>query len=101
MGAVLLMAAGQGTSGGPAKGALLLAVYSLGLGVPFIVTGLGISRLVGALKWLRTHARVINVVSGALLVLVGVLLFTDRLVELSTWMQQGFVRHHLDFWSSF
>ena len=63
-------------SGGAAKGAALLAVYSLGLGVPFLLVGLGADRLVRSLGWVRRHYRVIAGVSGALLVAVGVLLMT-------------------------
>jgi cytochrome c-type biogenesis protein len=63
-------------SGGTVKGAALLAVYSLGLGVPFLLVGLGADRLMRSLGWVRRHYRVIAGVSGALLVVVGVLLIT-------------------------
>ena len=101
MGAVLTMAAGQSALGGPAKGAALMAVYSLGLGVPFILAGLGISRLAGALGWLRKHVRTVNLVSGALLVLVGLLFLTERLFVISSWMQRSYTALNLDFWNSF
>jgi cytochrome c-type biogenesis protein len=80
--AVLTMAAGEGVSG-PGRGALLLAVYSLGLGIPFIVAGIGISHLTGALAILRRHTRLINVVSGALLIAFGLLLLTGEMYQLS------------------
>jgi cytochrome c-type biogenesis protein len=99
MGVVLLMAAGQAPSGGPAKGALLLGVYSLGLGVPFIVAGLGVTRLAATVKWLRHHNRAINLGSGALLVIVGILFVTDELFRISVWMQHALTSAHLDFWS--
>lgn len=89
LGAVLAMAAGRGTTGGPAEGALLLASYSLGLGVPFILSGIGVSRLTGAVKWLRKHTRVVNLVSGALLVVVGILFVTDQLFQVAIWMQKN------------
>jgi cytochrome c-type biogenesis protein len=101
MGAVLTMAAGEGTSGGPLEGAMLLSVYSLGLGVPFVAAGLGVSRLRGAVAWLRQRTRAINLVSGVLLVLVGALFVTDRLFEVSIWMQRGFTAAGLDFWTAF
>ena len=63
-------------SGGTVKGAALLAVYSLGLGVPFLLVGLGADRLMRSLGWVRRHYRAIAGVSGALLVAVGVLLMT-------------------------
>jgi cytochrome c-type biogenesis protein len=101
MGVVLTMAAGQASSGGPAEGAFLLAVYSLGLGLPFILAGVGISRLTGAVKWLRRHTRGLNLASGALLVIVGLLFLTNNLFRVSIWMQQSFESLHLNFWSAF
>jgi cytochrome c-type biogenesis protein len=99
MGAVLTMAAGRGTTGGPAEGALLLGVYSLGLGLPFIVSGMGVSKLTGAVKWLRIHTRTVNLVSGALLVGVGLLFVTGDLFRLSIWMQKTLTAVGLDFWT--
>ena len=99
MGAVLTMAAGRSTVGGAGEGAALLAVYSLGLGVPFIIAGLGVTRLTGALVWLRRHTRTINLVSGALLIVVGVLFITGDLFRLSIWMQRTMTALNLDFWS--
>jgi cytochrome c-type biogenesis protein len=63
-------------SGGTAKGAALLFAYSIGLGLPFLMIGLGVDRLMGALGWVRRHYRTIAGVSGALLVLVGIMLVT-------------------------
>jgi cytochrome c-type biogenesis protein len=100
-GAALTMAAGSGLNGGPAKGALLLAVYSFGLGLPFILAGIGVARLAGAVKWLRKHTRAINYTGGVLLLIVGLLLVTDRMFELSIWMQEAFTNAHLDFWNEF
>ena len=101
MGAVLTMAAGNAATGGPGKGALLLAVYSMGLGLPFVLAGLGVSRLAGAVKWLRRRARVLNFASGALLIVVGLLFVTNRLFQLSSWLQRTFTEANLDFWSAF
>jgi cytochrome c-type biogenesis protein len=72
LGGILAIAAG----GGSVKGAALLAVYSLGLGVPFLLIGLGADRMVRSLGWVRRRYRAIAGVSGALLVTVGVLLMT-------------------------
>ena len=101
LGPVLTMAAGNSSSGGPAEGALLLGVYSLGLGVPFFLAGVGFSRLTGVLGWLRKRTRVINLVSGALLIIVGVLFVTDQFFRLSAWMNQQMAEANLDFWTSF
>lgn len=65
-----------------ARGGFLFAVYSLGLGVPFLLIGLGVQRLTGGFGWIRRHYRAISIVSGGLLVVVGVLLGTGRLTVL-------------------
>jgi cytochrome c-type biogenesis protein len=91
LGIVLTMAAGSGAaSGGVAEGALLLLVYSLGLGLPFLLAGLGVSRLTGAVAWLRRHTRVINLVSGALLIFVGLLFVSGQFFQMSIWFQRTF-----------
>lgn len=56
-----------------AWGAVLLALYSLGLGIPFVALGLGFQRLRGSVDWLRRHARRVELVGGTVLVAVGVL----------------------------
>jgi len=96
MGAALTLAAGRETV---LEGAVLLAVYSLGLGVPFILAGLGIARLASTVSWLRAHTRALNFAGGALLVIVGLLFVTDRVTEISAWMQRGMTAANLDFWS--
>ena len=89
LGPILTMAAGSG-DGGVGRGAGLLAIYSLGLGVPFILAGLGVSHLTGAVKWLRTHTRTITWVGGAFLIGMGVLFLTDQVFRISIWMQRAF-----------
>ncbi|MDQ4144455.1 MAG: cytochrome c biogenesis protein CcdA [Actinomycetota bacterium] len=101
LGAVLTMAAGSSAEGGPLEGALLLAVYSMGLGVPFLLAGVGFSRLSGVLSWLRKRTRAINLASGALLILVGILFVTDQFFQLSAWMQRELAEANIDFWTSF
>jgi len=90
LGAVLTMAAGRGAGGGVGEGALLLFVYSMGLGVPFLLAGLGVSRLTGAVSWLRRHTRTINLASGTLLILVGLLFLSGQFFQLSIWFQRTF-----------
>lgn len=68
-----------------ARGEAMLVAYSLGLGVPFIVSGLALGRLAGVAGFARRHARVINVASGLVLAALGALLLTDYLHVLSTW----------------
>ena len=61
-----------------AQGSVLLDVYSLGLAVPFVLVGLGFAKTMRASRWLRDRYDVVRIVSGALLVAVGLLLFFDR-----------------------
>ena len=60
--------------GSPARGALLGAFYCLGLGIPFLLVALGLNWVSGAVDWMRRNIRVINIVGGALLVLVGIVM---------------------------
>jgi cytochrome c-type biogenesis protein len=72
LGAILSLAA----TGGAAQGAFLLFVYSLGLGAPFFLLGLGIHSFTPALAWVRHKYRWISGASGMVLVVVGVLIGT-------------------------
>ena len=60
------------------RGGLILFAYSAGLGLAFLVAGVAFARAMGAFRWLRDHYRSIQLVSGALLVALGLLLFFDR-----------------------
>jgi len=75
-----------GSSGSVAQGALLLLVYSLGLGLPFIAVALLFGRLRSTLSWLNRHSLTINRVAGVLLMLVGALIFTGQLMRLAGWL---------------
>jgi len=79
--AILALAAGEGH---PAQGAVLLGVYALGLGIPFLLCGLLFTRSLGLVRALRRHWRVVGVGSGSLLVAFGILLATGELVRLTT-----------------
>ena len=82
-------------------GALLLLVYALGLGVPFVLSGLAFSRAVRALRWLRDYARPIEVLSGIALIAIGGLLYTNKMFYMSIWAQRLFTRLGLDLWRFF
>jgi cytochrome c-type biogenesis protein len=84
LGAVLTQAESEATLG---RGVTLLFAYSVGLGVPFVYTGLAFGRMTTVLAWVRRHFRVINVVSGLALVLFGVLLLTNNV----TWMARELI----------
>lgn len=77
--AILALALAQG--GGP-WGAILLFAYSLGLGLPFLLIGLGVARLTGALSFVRRNYHWFAGVSGTLLVGIGLLVATNQWVPL-------------------
>ena len=89
LGSILtLTAVGQeGTT--VAAGMTLLAVFSLGLGLPFVLAGLGMGRALRLFSRVRRYLQPITVVSGLLLAGFGVLLLTGRLVDLNRWFQQN------------
>ena len=64
------------------EGMLMLLAYSLGLGIPFILSAVLIDYLKTAFNWIKKNYRVINVVSGGLLVLIGILMTTGTLGRL-------------------
>ena len=74
------------TRSGVGEGVRLLAAYSLGLGVPFFATALAINRFFGALARICRHYHAIELASGALLVVIGVLIFTDRFTIIAQWL---------------
>ena len=61
---------------------LMLLAYSLGLGIPFLVSAVLIDKLKSAFDWIKRNYRVINLISGSLLILVGVLMATGTLGRL-------------------
>ena len=71
LGSALMLAS---SAGGAARGALLLLTYSLGLGVPFLLSAALLSQLSAAFNWIKRHYRVINLVSGGFLVVMGLLM---------------------------
>jgi cytochrome c-type biogenesis protein len=78
---ILFLASDSATA---AQGALLLAIYSLGLGLPFLITGAAFSRATLVLRRLNRHANIVSVVSGIFLLYVGWLLWSDQLTSLTT-----------------
>lgn len=85
LGGILAIAGSKNSVG---EGVLLLGVYSAGLGIPFLVTSLAIDRFFVASKRIRKYYKPIEVVSGALLVVLGVLIFTNRFTVLSNYFSK-------------
>ena len=69
------------------EGVLLLAVYSLGLGVPFLLTSLAIDRFFSVAAAIRRHYHAIELSSGGLLVAIGLLIFTGQLTVIVRYLQ--------------
>jgi cytochrome c-type biogenesis protein len=80
---ILLFASAQQTVW---KGTLLLAVYSMGLAVPFLLTSLGVDRFLSFYGRFRRHLHTVEVVSGVLLMAIGVLIFLNNLRLLSGYL---------------
>jgi len=83
LGVVLGFAAAQDTV---VKGILLLAVYSAGLAVPFLLTSLGIERFLKFYNRFKFHMHALEVASGGLLIALGVLLVLGRFTMISSWL---------------
>ncbi len=87
LGPVLVLASSTGTA---PRAAGYLLVYSAGLALAFVLVGLAYGRVLGAFRILRDHYREIRTASGALLVVLGLLVFFDRL-----WWVNAYVNHVL------
>ena len=82
LGAILTLALNEATVG---RGALLLFVYSMGLGIPFLLMALGVGWAAGILRRARRATRAVTIVSGLFLIVLGVLVFTNNLGWLAQW----------------
>lgn len=83
LGGILAMAASRDSVG---EGMQMLAVYSLGLGVPFLLTSVAIDRFFSAAARIRRHYRTIELVSGSLLIVVGLLIFFDQFTLIAKYL---------------
>jgi cytochrome c-type biogenesis protein len=86
LGSILTAASTQDTVG---KGGILLAFYSLGLAVPFLLTALAFDRATEAFRWLRDRYLIITAISGIVLITMGLLLFTGELQRLNVEAQDA------------
>jgi cytochrome c-type biogenesis protein len=76
LGSALVMA---GNSETVAQGILLLLVYSLGLAIPFVVSAAIFDSVKGLFSWLKKNSRIVSIISGILLIMAGILVFTGNL----------------------
>ena len=84
---ILALAAAEETVG---RGILLLSFYSAGLAIPFLVTALAFNAFISVSSKIKKHFRIIEIVGGAFLIIVGFLIFTNSLAYLSSLMSQWF-----------
>ena len=83
LGSALMLASQQGSV---IQGVGMLLVYSLGLGVPFVLSALLLDQLKGAFQWIKDHYRGFQLVCGGLLVVMGVLMMTGLMNRLLSWL---------------
>jgi cytochrome c-type biogenesis protein len=84
LGAILTLAAAQASV---VHGIALLGVYALGLAIPFLLTALALERFLGWFQRFRPYLGWVDRIAGVLLVLLGILLLTDRFTLLAGWLQ--------------
>jgi cytochrome c-type biogenesis protein len=96
LGTILTAASVQDTVG---KGAILLLFYSAGLAVPFLITAIAFTRATAAFRWLRDRYLIITGLSGAVLIAMGILLFTGDLTTLTIKAQQALNDLGLNFFN--
>ncbi|MDG2340168.1 MAG: cytochrome c biogenesis protein CcdA [Paracoccaceae bacterium] len=87
LGAILSLAASEASV---ARGTLLLGVYALGLGVPFLLAAIFLSRAIGVMNRMKRHMGLIEKIMGVLLVAVGLALLTGAFSAFSFWLLEAF-----------
>jgi cytochrome c-type biogenesis protein len=96
LGAILSAAA---LTGSAARGAFLLAVYSAGLAIPFLLTAVAFSQMTTAFTVVKRHYQLIVAVGGVILIAMGILIWTDELTRLNGELQSSLAEVGLDFWN--
>jgi cytochrome c-type biogenesis protein len=86
LGPILVLASNAGTL---REGVMLLLIYSLGLGIPFLLLGLGLDRLSKLLKWLKPHTWKIEIGTGIVMIVLGVMIYFNLLLTLNRFFNWG------------
>ena len=89
--------AAASTSDTVGHGGVLLAFYSLGLAVPFLLTAVAFDRATSAFRWIRDHYLLVTAVSGCVLIVMGTLILTGELTQLNVQAQRALSNLGLDF----
>lgn len=87
LGAILTIAAQDGSVG---RGAFLLLIYALGLGIPFLLVAAFFPRLAGVMAWMKRHMQAIERSMGILLLVVGLMMLTGKFTDLAWWLNEAF-----------
>nr|WP_299241332.1 cytochrome c biogenesis protein CcdA [uncultured Halomonas sp.] len=87
LGAILTVSA---STANVSSGMALLGIYSLGLGVPFLLTAVSLDRFLHHQQFLRRWGRVMHLAAGLIMILMGILMITGQLTELSYWLLRTF-----------
>lgn len=90
-----------GTSEGLTEGAMLLFIYSLGLGMPFIIAGVAFTKALNTFKWIRKNYFLYKYIVGITLILVGIMMITNKLYYLNIYGQKILGTLGLDLWKNF
>ncbi|MGI9556515.1 MAG: cytochrome c biogenesis CcdA family protein [Solirubrobacterales bacterium] len=96
LGAILTLA---GTSESASTGAMLLAAYSAGLAIPFLLTSISFSRMTTAFSVIKRHYRAIMATGGIVLIVMGVLVYTGEIIQLNIEAQQWLDNIGLNFFA--
>jgi cytochrome c-type biogenesis protein len=86
LGPILVLASNAGTL---REGVMLLLIYSLGLGIPFLLLGLGLDRLSKLLQWLKPHTWKIEIGTGIIMIVLGVMIYFNLLLTLNRFFNWG------------
>ena len=85
--AILFVAGAEGTA---ARGALLLAIYSLGIGLPFLLAAVFATRFLGWAARFKRHMHKVEMAMGGILVLTGILFMTGQMTAIANWLLETF-----------
>ena len=89
------------TAGGAFKGGMLLLTYSLGLGVPFILTGIAFNKALTTLKFIKKHYKYYKYIVGITLIFVGLLMLFNKIYFLNIYGQKFLDIFGINFWQKF